>query len=112
MTIYTHDEAARILELFEDVLIENGIRIPSPDDEQRDEDNDAPLYGQTYAELLDEVEVRLVDMLNNHVSVSPVKSWFFSGGVCPHSVNGECELCPDSNNCNGTHGEQASCAYR
>ena len=111
MTIYTRNEAARIVDMFEDILCENEIKVPSPDDDQRDPDNDASLYGQTYSDLLDTVEERLIDLLNKHVKVSPVKSYCFSGGTCPHSVNGECELCPDSNRCNGTHGEQANCAY-
>lgn len=77
MTIYTRNEAARIVELFEDVLIENGIRIPSPDDEQRDEDNDAPLYGQTYADLLDDVERYLVQFLNRHAKAREVRVGVF-----------------------------------
>lgn len=31
---------------------------------------------------------------------------------CPYSINGECELCPDNNECNGTPAEQSECAYR
>jgi len=54
--IYAHDEAARIVELFEDVLVNNGVKIPSDDDSQRGEDNDAALYGNVYSDLLDEVE--------------------------------------------------------
>ena len=81
MTIYTHDEAARIVELFDDVLTENGIKIPSPDDDQRDPDNDAALYGQTYAELLEMVEYQLIRMLNKHNKNTDVKHWIFSGDM-------------------------------
>lgn len=44
--------AISIVEIFEDLLEENGILIP---DEDRPEDNDAPLYGCTYANLIDDV---------------------------------------------------------
>ena len=42
--IYTHDEAALIVEMFEDVLDEHDITIPSPEDDDRTADNDAKLY--------------------------------------------------------------------
>lgn len=78
MTIYTRNEAENIVEMFEDILTENGIRVPSPDDEQRDEDNDAALYGQTYWDLLDRVESRLVYMLKRHsVNADIVTGVFF-----------------------------------
>ena len=32
-------------------------------------------------------------------------------GVCPHSVKGECELCPESNKCAGKEADMAECAY-
>lgn len=64
MTIYTLDEATRIVEMFEDLLCENGIKVPSPDDDQRDPANDAALYGATYYDLVNEVEQRLIDLLN------------------------------------------------
>lgn len=46
--IFTHDEAARIVELFEDVLDEHGIKVPSPEDDERDPDNEAKLYGSVF----------------------------------------------------------------
>lgn len=73
MTIYTRNEAANIVEMFEDILTENGIRVPSPDDDQRDPDNDAPLYGQTYYDLLDDVERYLVQFLNRHADAREVR---------------------------------------
>ena len=60
--VYTHDEATRILELFEDVLADNGIVVPSPEDEDREEDNYACLYGSTYSDLLDDVECIIKDV--------------------------------------------------
>ncbi len=54
--IYTRDEAARIVALFEDILIKNEISVPSPEDYDRDPEDDLGLYGSTYYDLLDEVE--------------------------------------------------------
>ena len=79
MTIYTRDEAEKIVEMFDDILCENGIKVPSPDDDQRDPDNDAALYGQTYAELLDMVEYQLIHLLKKHGKNTEVKHWTFSG---------------------------------
>lgn len=62
--IYTHEESANIVELFENILDQNGIKIPSPEDDEREPDNAACLYGSTYSDLLDEIEYSLVDMLN------------------------------------------------
>lgn len=50
-TVYTHDEASRIIELFEDILSNNDIIIPSPEDDEKEEDNEAVLYGSVYSEL-------------------------------------------------------------
>ena len=36
--IYTHDEAAYIIELFEELLVANNIKLPSPEDDDRDPD--------------------------------------------------------------------------
>lgn len=64
--IYTHDEAARIVELFEDILSRYNIHVPSPEDEEREEDNMIGLYGSTYSDLLDEVETELISLLELH----------------------------------------------
>lgn len=49
-----HRELAReIVELFEDLLEAHGIIIPDAD---RPEDNDTPLYGCTYGDLVDKIE--------------------------------------------------------
>ena len=77
--IYTHNEAAYIIELFEELLVANNIKLPSPEDDNRDPDNDAALYGTTYSELLDEVEWRLIYMLQRHDKGVEVITQEFSG---------------------------------
>ena len=64
--IYTHDEAAKIVELFEDVLSKYNIRVPSDEDHERDEDNMTGLYGSTYGNLLDDVEGEIVSILSRY----------------------------------------------
>ena len=61
--IYTHDEAARLVEMFEDVLSEYDIHVPSPEDDEREPDDMIGLYGSTYSDLLDSVEAVLVELL-------------------------------------------------
>lgn len=62
--IYTHDEATRILELFEETLHQYDIVVPSPEDDDREEDNAAALYGSTYSDLFDAIENTLIELLN------------------------------------------------
>lgn len=64
--IYTRDEAAQIVELFDDILAVNDIKVPSPEDDQREPDNAAALYGSVYYGLLDEVEAVLIDLMDRH----------------------------------------------
>lgn len=64
--IYTHDEAARIVELFEDILSRYNIHVPSPEDEEREEDNMIGLYGSTYSELLDDIESEILSILERY----------------------------------------------
>lgn len=64
--IYTMNTAVDILEKFDDVLCENGIKVRSPEDDERGEDNTAALYGSVYSDLLDYVEMKLIDILSNH----------------------------------------------
>lgn len=77
--IYTHDEAARIVELFEGVLDKHGIKVPSPEDDERGDDNEAKLYGSVYGDLLDGVENTLIELLNRQKGGADVKSYVFSG---------------------------------
>jgi len=65
MAIYTRSVAVEILDLFDDFLAERGIRIPSDEDEQRGENNDAALYGMVYASLLDAVEDIVTDAVTD-----------------------------------------------
>ena len=76
--IYTHNEATDILEIFEDVLADYNIIVPSPEDDDREEDNEACLYGSTYSDLLDAVEERLIDILNRKNAETEVVSYVFS----------------------------------
>lgn len=61
--IYTRDEAADIVEMFEKILFENEISIPSPEDDERDPDDKLGLYGSVYYDLLDAVESRLLRII-------------------------------------------------
>lgn len=78
-TIYTHDEAARILEMFEDVLSAFDISVPSPEDDEREPDNMIGLYGSTYSNLLDDVEGHIIDLLKKHTSGTRIVENEFSG---------------------------------
>ena len=78
-TVYTHDEASRIIELFEDILSNNDIIIPSPEDDEKEEDNEAVLYGSVYSELLDNVEYILVEVAKRIKSGAGVVSYEYSG---------------------------------
>lgn len=66
MAIYTHDEALRIMELFEDVLAQHNVHVPSPEDDDRDEEDMIGMYGSTYGDLLDDVEENIVELLRRH----------------------------------------------
>lgn len=80
-TIYTHDEAALIVELFEEVLDKYGIKVPSPEDDEREPDNEAKLYGTTYGDLMDEVEDRIINLLQAHKSDTKIVKYEFSGRI-------------------------------
>lgn len=62
-TVSTHNIAADIVEMFEDILENNDVTIPSPEDDEKEEDNSARLYGSVYSNLLDSVENILVAAL-------------------------------------------------
>lgn len=80
-TIYTHDEAYIILDMFEDVLSRYDIKVPSPEDDDREEDNMVGLYGSVYSELLDSVEDKLVELLERRNNKTKIISYEFSGTV-------------------------------
>ena len=75
--IYTQDEAAWIVDIFEDLLEKHGILIPDEDREGREEE--ACIYGMTYGELLYDVEDRLISLLKS-VGHENIVSREFSGG--------------------------------
>ena len=77
--IYTHDEAARILDAFEEVLSRYNIHVPSPEDDDRDDDNMIGLYGSTYSDLLDDVEDCLITLLAKYTMTTNIISYEFSG---------------------------------
>lgn len=79
--IFTRDEALKIVELFENVLCAYDIKVPSPEDYERDSDDDVGLYGSTYSDLLDNVEDRLIRMLEKHEQDIEVVTDEFSGTV-------------------------------
>lgn len=59
--IYTHNISADIVELFDALLDNFNITIPSPEDKEKDPDNCARLYGSVYYDLLDSVEYIIID---------------------------------------------------
>lgn len=61
--VYTHDIAAQIVENFENVLDEQDITLTSPEDDEKEPDNAACLYGSTYCSLLDVTEAIIIQTL-------------------------------------------------
>lgn len=61
--IYIKNETANILDMFDDMLSENGIKVPSPEDDDRGEDNEAALYGSVYYDLFDDLEYTLTHIV-------------------------------------------------
>lgn len=78
--IFTRDEAAQIVEMFESVLDLYNIEVPSPEDDEREPDNKVGLYGSTYYDLLDDVESCIVTLLEKHVPDVEIITNTFSGG--------------------------------
>lgn len=72
-TIYTHNMSADIIECFEEYLDDCGVAIPSPDDDEREEDNTAVLYGEVYSNLLDEVESLIIELLEGKSSMDEAR---------------------------------------
>lgn len=79
--IFTHDEAMLIIEMFEDVLNKYDIIVPSPEDDDKEDNNETALYGSTYSDLLDGVEEKLIEILRNHKPDTEVVEYEFSGTV-------------------------------
>ena len=81
MPIYTHDEAMLLIDLFEDVLSRYDIHVPSPEDDEREPDNMVGLYGSVYSDLLDNVESKLIDLVDRAKANPKVITDYFSGTV-------------------------------
>lgn len=75
--IYTRDEAAKLVELFENVLDRHNIIVP--DDDRVGDEGEACLYGMTYWELLYQVEEKLTELLERADSEAIITQEF-SGG--------------------------------
>ena len=65
--------------MFEEVLDRYQIHVPSPEDDEREEDNMVGLYGSTYSDLLDEVEAHLINLLNAKTPDTELVTDVFSG---------------------------------
>lgn len=82
MTV-NHHLAMSLVEIFENLLEEHGIVVPDPD---RPEENDAPLYGCTWANLIDDIEEAIalffadkediVDILNTELTDINIATFF------------------------------------
>lgn len=79
--IYTRDEAVLIVEMFESVLDTYNIKVPSPEDDEREPDNEAKLYGSVYSDLLDNVEASLIEVLEKHDEDTEIVTDEFSGTI-------------------------------
>lgn len=79
--IYTRDEAVLIVEMFESVLDAYNIKVPSPEDDEREPDNEAKLYGSVYSDLLDNVEASLIELLEKHDEDTEIVTDEFSGTI-------------------------------
>lgn len=77
--IYTRDEAMAIVELFENVLDRYNITVPSDEDDDRDPETSARLFGSTYYELVDAVEYNLVQMF--------LEYGFSCRNILTHAIN-------------------------
>lgn len=59
---HIHDLAGRIVDKFDDLLVAKEIRVPSPEDDERDPD-ETGLYGSDYWGLFDYVENELRNLV-------------------------------------------------
>ena len=73
--IYTHNETASLVDCFESLLERKGIVVP--DDDRTGESSESCLYGVTYSDLLDEVELMVIDLLKRAESRARIKKFVF-----------------------------------
>ena len=65
--VYTRDIAAQIVENFENVLDEQDITLTSLEDDEKEPDNAARLYGSAYYDLIDATESIVIQTLEQAV---------------------------------------------
>lgn len=64
-----HHLAMNLVEIFENLLEEHGIIVPDPD---RPDDNDTPLYGCTWANLVDDIEEAIALFFSDNKEVADI----------------------------------------
>ncbi len=74
----THNAATDIVEVFENILDKYNITIPSPEDNERGEDNAARLYGSVYSNLLDEIEGMLIAYISEAKDADEIISYVYN----------------------------------
>lgn len=77
-TIFTHTEAANIVDLFEDLLDKFGIDIPDPD--RKESENPARIYGMTYFNLVSDVEQAIIKILEKNSQNPQIVTDIFGEG--------------------------------
>lgn len=87
--IHTHNVATEILDKVEDVLDKYDITVPSLEDEDREEDNSARLYGSTYSDLLDDIELTLLELCAKVKHGFEIVPYIYGGDVHDKS---DCEM--------------------
>ena len=80
--LYTRSRAARIIDIFENLLEKNKIIIPSPEDDERDPETTGALYGSVYGELLDSVEHELASWVKDVRNVEMIQGVFSYEDFC------------------------------
>lgn len=78
--VYTHSVAADCLDVYEEILLKHDIRVPSPEDDEREKD-DAGLYGSVYSDLLDDFEDEIINELHSDRADARVLSVLFAAAV-------------------------------
>lgn len=87
--IHTHNVVSDILEEFENILDKYDITIPSPEDEDREDDNCARLYGSVYSDLMDAVEYILLETCMKVKEGFKVVPYIYGGDMHDQS---DCEM--------------------
>lgn len=64
--IYTRDISEQIIDLFDSILCQHNILVPSPDDTDEFKNRVVGFHGKTYIDLLDDVEANLINLLKKY----------------------------------------------